>query len=122
MRSRSGGGQLREDGREASAESVYQDVALGSLCADVSYGLTASAEHDLSDGVHFLRITDIVGRSFDWTSVPFCSSEAAGNEKYSLQDGDICRGSNRRIGWSVTTPRRSAGGRCVRELPRPFAH
>ncbi len=61
---------------------------LADVCASVDYGLTASAS-DIPVGPKFLRITDIVGSSFDWAHVPFVPATGKDTEKYKLYSGDI---------------------------------
>lgn len=63
-------------------------VSLAEICTDVSYGYTASAENN-SDGIKFLRITDIQGGVVNWNTVPSCQISDADIKKYLLEDGDI---------------------------------
>jgi type I restriction enzyme S subunit len=49
----------------------WERRALADLAEDVSYGFTASADHEI-EGPKFLRITDIVGGPVNWGSVPRC--------------------------------------------------
>ena len=66
----------------------WLDCTLADACAAINYGLTASASPD-PDGPKFLRITDIVGSSLDWTSVPHVPVDSRESEKFRLSDGDI---------------------------------
>ena len=82
---------------------------LADLCADVSYGYTASANTE-PVGPKFLRITDIQGGRFDWNEVPYCTAEPRLVDKYQLARGDIVvartgnsTGENAQI-WSVDEP------------------
>ena len=54
----------------------------------IDYGLTTSAT-DGPEGPRFLRITDIVGGSLDWLTVPRCEATDKEREKYRLKTGDI---------------------------------
>lgn len=63
-------------------------LTLASICTDVSYGYTESAT-PTEVGPKFLRITDIQGGSFDWSTVPFCPANDQNSEKYKLAIGDI---------------------------------
>jgi type I restriction enzyme S subunit len=63
-------------------------TTLGGVSSDISYGYTASADHEL-DGPKFLRITDIVGGRVDWESVPSCEISDTNRHKYLLTPGDI---------------------------------
>lgn len=66
----------------------WPTVPLEELCADVSYGFTASAK-DSGPGPQFLRITDIARDTLDWGSVPYCIAGEAQVQKYQLMHGDI---------------------------------
>jgi type I restriction enzyme S subunit len=61
---------------------------LSELAQSVKYGYTASATND-SIGPKFLRITDIVFNTIDWSKVPFCMISELDFKKHSLQEGDI---------------------------------
>jgi type I restriction enzyme S subunit len=63
-------------------------VPLSSLCFDIRYGYTASAE---SDGTHrFVRITDIDDRGrLKPEGLKFVSPSASDLDKYTIQDGDL---------------------------------
>ena len=64
-------------------------TTLAELCVSVDYGYTASASVDPGTGPKFLRITDIVSETIDWTSVPYCEMELKNRDKYFLRPGDI---------------------------------
>ena len=66
----------------------WLDCTLADACEAINYGLTASASPD-PDGPKFLRITDIVGGSPDWASVPHVPVDGRELEKYRLSDGEI---------------------------------
>lgn len=61
---------------------------LAELADDVSYGYTASADHEI-DGPRFLRITDIVGGPVNWSSVPRCPISPEKQERFLLAPDDI---------------------------------
>lgn len=64
------------------------DCRLADLCASIDYGFTAAADFDAS-GPKFLRITDIVGRSFSWCDVPRVDAKIENLQRYQLHHGDI---------------------------------
>ena len=66
----------------------WRTVRLRDICDSVDYGLTARASAD-PVGPKFLRITDIVGESFDWSTVPFVKATPEQIEKYRIHSGDI---------------------------------
>ena len=70
------------------ANSQWLECRLADACGSIDYGLTASAT-DIDTGPRFLRITDIVGGSIDWNSVPHVVADPAASAKYRLDDGDI---------------------------------
>ena len=61
---------------------------LADLCESIDYGYTASAT-DQDVGPKFLRITDIVPASIDWSAVPYCEIPDDRLERVRLQTGDI---------------------------------
>ena len=61
---------------------------LRDICQNVQYGYTASATGK-TIGPKFLRITDIVPETIDWSSVPYCKIESKKKDKYLLRKGDI---------------------------------
>lgn len=63
-------------------------VTLEDVCESVRYGYTASASPEPC-GPRFLRITDIVGDSIDWTTVPYCQIDDTDKARFALQPGDI---------------------------------
>ena len=67
---------------------AWQSVALRDLCEVVQYGYTASAT-DKPVGPKFLRITDIVPETIDWSCVPYCEIDPQKLDKYLLRRGDI---------------------------------
>jgi type I restriction enzyme S subunit len=64
------------------------ECKLADACNSIDYGLTAPAS-DVTVGPRFLRITDIVSGSIDWTAVPHVVADDATTKKYRLDDGDI---------------------------------
>lgn len=75
---------MRSDARSGG----WPTAQLGSICAEVQYGYTASAD-DKPVGPRFLRITDIVSDQVDWASVPHCEASSQDGLKYALRPGDI---------------------------------
>lgn len=72
---------------------------LGEVC-ETQYGYTEIATSE-NIGPKFLRITDIVNDSIDWTKVPYCPISNKELLKYELKLGDIVvsrTGAN--IGWA----------------------
>ena len=65
----------------------WPTVRLSDIC-DTQYGYTASAQ-DVVAGPKFLRITDIMKPSIEWSSVPHCQIDEAKISKYCLRKGDI---------------------------------
>lgn len=65
----------------------WAKVTLNEIC-ETQYGYTASAT-DEPIGPKFLRITDIVNSTIDWSSVPYCPINENDLEKYLLKKGDI---------------------------------
>ena len=61
---------------------------LETLATDVSYGFTASANHEI-EGPRFLRITDIVDGPIRWASVPRCSISEEKQDHFLLASDDI---------------------------------
>jgi type I restriction enzyme S subunit len=66
----------------------WEVKSIANICESVSYGYTASAEHE-EVGPKFLRITDIVPAVIDWECVPFCKIPEDNVPKYLLKHGDI---------------------------------
>lgn len=66
----------------------WQTASLASLCVDVSYGYTESAQ-DAPVGPKFLRITDIQNGVVNWPSVPYCTIDTHKLPNYLLRRGDI---------------------------------
>jgi type I restriction enzyme S subunit len=66
----------------------WQLKRLADMCASIEYGYTASSEPE-AIGPKFLRITDIVPPTIDWSTVPHCQIEKERTDKYSLREGDI---------------------------------
>jgi type I restriction enzyme S subunit len=61
---------------------------LAELCESIDYGYTASAQQE-DVGPKFLRITDIVPQSIDWSTVPHCQISEERLDKFRLCEGDI---------------------------------
>ena len=66
----------------------WLQCTLADACNEITYGLTASASHEIV-GPKFLRITDIVSEQLDWNTVPYVVADESTIEKYRLYDGDI---------------------------------
>jgi type I restriction enzyme S subunit len=66
----------------------FRATTLGEISGGGSYGLGASASMD-SSGPKFLRTTDIVSGTIDWSKVPYCSADSVAIEKYKLFSEDI---------------------------------
>ena len=62
-------------------------VTLNQICT-TQYGYTASAT-SREIGPKFVRITDIVSDSLDWSSVPHCEIDESKIDAYMLSPGDI---------------------------------
>lgn len=60
---------------------------LGQLCKKPQYGWTTKSVP--TDGLPYLRITDISSGNVDWSSVPSCVNSPTNIEKFLLKDGDI---------------------------------
>ena len=75
---------------EATAEqSVEWEVKpLADLAEAIQYGYTAKAKSN-SDGIRYLRITDIQDDHVDWDTVPSCDVGDTESEKYLLSAGDL---------------------------------
>jgi type I restriction enzyme, S subunit len=63
-------------------------TTLTGICESVRYGYTASA-CEIPCGPQFLRITDIVPDSINWSSVPYCEIDESDKERFDLTIGDI---------------------------------
>lgn len=66
----------------------WRTVDLAEVADDISYGYTESAS-DEPIGPKFLRITDIVGGTVNWATVPYCPINEKDLAKYRLIPGDI---------------------------------
>lgn len=66
----------------------WERKALGELSERVDYGFTASADME-ADGPKFLRITDIVPSTIDWSFVPHCEIHEERLPRFELAEGDI---------------------------------
>lgn len=66
----------------------FRETTLGEISEGGSYGLGASSSTD-STGPKFLRTTDIVSGTIDWSNVPYCSADLATIKKYKLFNEDI---------------------------------
>lgn len=66
----------------------WKKVRLADICEAIDYGYTTSASED-PVGPKFLRITDIVNGSLDWSQVPYCQIPSGKEENYRLHSGDI---------------------------------
>lgn len=68
--------------------SEWQEVTLGTVSQEISYGYTESAAAQ-PIGPKFLRITDIANGRLTWDSVPYCKINDDDFKKYQLLAGDI---------------------------------
>ena len=77
----------------------WRNGVLGEVC-ETQYGYTETATQQIV-GPKFLRITDVVNDSIDWSKVPYCPISEKELKKYKLGLGDIVvsrTGAN--IGWA----------------------
>ena len=89
---------------EATAQALYRKMfvdgidkenlpdgwrmgTLGEIC-ETQYGYTETATTEIV-GPKFLRITDIVNDSIEWSKVPYCPISDSDFKKYKLNLGDI---------------------------------
>ena len=77
-----------QKGAKRSPADEWIHCTLADACSAINYGLTASAS-SRSDGPKFLRITDIVSGSPNWSTVPHVEADDDTIAKYRLHDGDI---------------------------------
>ncbi len=84
-------------------------VNLGSLCTQVQYGYTDTADTSNLDGIGFVRGTDISTNDIMWDAVPSCLPSDEKFKKYSLEVDDILITRMGSIGTSAI----------VKEVPRP---
>jgi len=88
----------------------FRETTLGEISGGGSYGLGASSTTD-STGPKFLRTTDIVSGTIDWSHVPYCSADSVTIEKYKLFDEDIVisrTGANAGLNCLVLAPPKNA--------------
>ena len=74
--------------KEMVANMAWEKKLLRDICSKIQYGHTASASKE-SVGPKFLRITDIVPETIDWSNVPYCKIVPEKKNKYLLKKGDI---------------------------------
>lgn len=72
----------------AAQSDAWEVKPLADLTEAIQYGYTAKARSD-SDGIRYLRITDIQDDQVDWGTVPSCDVGDAESEKYLLSAGDL---------------------------------
>ena len=72
----------------AAQSDAWEVKPLADLAEKIQYGYTAKARSD-SDGIRYLRITDIQDDQVDWGTVPSCDVGDAESEKYLLSEGDL---------------------------------
>ena len=65
-----------------------KQIPLSEYCDSINYGYTESASFE-NTGPKFLRITDIVKKTIDWDSVPYCKISKINFKKFELNDEDI---------------------------------
>jgi len=63
-------------------------IPLSKYCDSIDYGYTESASSK-EIGPKFLRITDIVKKTIDWSLVPYCKISDTNFKKFELHDEDI---------------------------------
>ncbi|MFM4997569.1 restriction endonuclease subunit S [Aeromonas sanarellii] len=80
--------EISEEEKPFALPEGWEWAKLGVCSADIHYGYTASANHDLSD-YKLLRITDIQNNTVDWEKVPGCEISSEQAQGYLLSDGDI---------------------------------
>jgi len=80
--------EISEEEKPFELPAGWEWAKLGVCSADIHYGYTASASHDLSD-YKLLRITDIQNNTVDWEKVPGCEISSEQAQGYLLSDGDI---------------------------------
>ena len=69
-------------------KNFWENVKLGNI-SSMQYGFTASAK-EKEVGPKFLRITDIVKDSINWSTVPYCKINNTNYKKYKIEnDGDF---------------------------------
>jgi len=68
-------------------KNFWENVKLGNI-SSMQYGFTASAK-EKEVGPKFLRITDIVKDSINWSTVPYCKINNTNYKKYKIEEGDI---------------------------------
>jgi type I restriction enzyme S subunit len=66
----------------------WSRTPLAELCESIDYGFTASADQE-EIGPKYLRITDIVPSTIDWSSVPYCEIPDERIDRFLLREGDI---------------------------------
>lgn len=71
-----------------TTDKVWKNVLLSKICENIQYGYTARATKN-AVGPKFLRITDIVSETINWSEVPFCKIDDTKKKKYLLKEGDI---------------------------------
>ena len=72
----------------AAQTGAWEVKPLADLAKAIQYGYTAKARSG-SEGIRYLRITDIQDDQVDWGTVPSCDVEDAESEKYLLSAGDL---------------------------------
>jgi type I restriction enzyme S subunit len=88
----------------------FRETTLGEISGGGSYGLGASSNTD-STGPKFLRTTDIVSGTIDWSHVPYCSADSVTIAKYKLFHEDIVisrTGANAGLNCLVLAPPKNA--------------
>lgn len=88
---------------------VSEVVNLGSICTQVQYGYTDTADTSNLTGIGFVRGTDISTNDINWDTVPSCLPNVEKFKKYSLEVDDILITRMGSIGTSAI----------VKEVPRP---
>ena len=74
--------------KDNSLPPSWSIARLGDISDKIHYGYTAKSSSD-SDGVKYLRITDIQDNEVNWEEVPFCKIDEEELKNYKLESGDI---------------------------------
>ena len=88
----------------------FRKTTLGEISGGGSYGLGASSTTD-STGPKFLRTTDIVSGTINWSHVPYCSADSVTIAKYKLFHEDIVisrTGANAGLNCLILAPPKNA--------------
>jgi len=79
----------------------WAGARFGDLCQPSQYGWTTSATTERTNGLRFLRTTDITKGSVNWETVPYCVDEPHDPDRYRLAPGDILISRAGSVGFSA---------------------